>query len=279
LFYGLAHQHGGDGSVLTLFRYNADGKSGNQIALDKPLSSDPTPIFAPLQVAAVGKNLAIIRSSDAMRGGPAQPPTIYIVEPKTGKVVYSGEIRPTVAPEAAPQADALPRLWKSLCETDDDIVARPLAAKIAGSGDAAAAFLRANLPRLDPVDPAKVRELLARLDQDQWKEREEATAELLRSAGAVETHLRTALAATKSDEVRTRIAAMLQQVQSLREADPAADETDRLLRDPNLRARLRGIRILLRIATPATVDALREIASGEQGSIDTEQAKIALQKM
>jgi hypothetical protein len=72
---------------------------------------------------------------------------------------------------------------------------------------------------------------------------------------------------------------MLQQVQSLREADPAADETDRLLRDPNLRARLRGIRILLRIATPAAVDALREIASGEQGSIDTEQAKIALQKM
>jgi hypothetical protein len=162
---------------------------------------------------------------------------------------------------------------------DEEIVARPLAAKLAGSADVAVAFLRAHLPRLDPVDPAKLRELLARLDQDQWKKRDEATAELLRSANAAETHLRAALASTKSDEVRTRIAAVLQQVQSLREADPASDDSDRLIRDPNLRARLRGIRVLLRIATPAAVDALREIAAGQAGSIDTEQAKLALQKI
>jgi hypothetical protein len=282
-FYGLAHRYDGNGQQLRVIRFNPAGAMLDEIDVDGAIAADRAQMhFSPHQLASVGKYLAILDGPPRDRGNaaPPAPMVIHLLDRKTGKLIHSGALQPTPAPEAAVAPGELPQVWKRLSETDADVAARAMAAKLSASGDAFVTFIKANLPKLDPPDPAKVRELLARLDHDQWKDREEATAHLLGVAGTIEPQLRAAQASAKSEEVRSRIAAVLQQIQALR--DPGADDNDvadQAVRDPSLRARLRAIRILARIATPAAVEVLRDIAAAQPGSIDSEWARAALRRI
>jgi hypothetical protein len=267
---------------LCLFRFEGTGAGGQFRPLDLPLRDERMRMHStPLQLVSAGKHLALLVAPEAGadRQGQPRPMTCYVIDPRTAKVVYSGELHPTAAPEAAPQAGELPQLWKRLQEADAQVAARAIEAKLIAAGDAFIAFLRANLPNRDPADAAKVRDLLARLDQEQWKDREDATAQLLGLAGTIEPQLRAAQASATSEEVRSRIAAVLQKIQTLRDAgsDAAGDVAE--IPDPALRARLYAIRILSRIATPAAVEALREMAAIAPGSLESEWARAALRRI
>jgi hypothetical protein len=281
-FYGLAHRFGSE-RRLSILKYSATGGFSDDVDFDGPISVHPMDVhFTPLQVASVGKHLAILQAPPRERqnDGPTKPMILHIVDPKTGKVAYSGDLQPVPAPQAAVKSEALPELWKSLTEIDAQIAVAPLSAKLVASGDVAVAFLAANLPTLQPIDPAKLRELFAKLDHDQWSDREEATAQLLRFGATIEPQLRAALASAPSEEVRTRIGAVLRQIQTIRETDFENDDpADQMIRDPSVRIRLRAIRILSRIGTPAAVDLLRDIAAIAPGSLDSERAHAALRRI
>ena len=298
--YGLTGEQGGRGR-LRICQLRPDGQPVRELEVKAEVSVDPmVALRSPSQVVLLGRQFAVLMAPPISRdpavrrprapgvpgvgGGQAKQPPMkcLLVDAATGEVTYSGEMGPIAAPDAqAAAADPanLRALWDAVVEAtpaDADEAVRALA----GRGDAAVAAIRMHMPAAPPPpDAAALRALLSRLDGEDWKGREEAAARLAGSAGVTEPQLREALAGARSAEARQRLDGVLKTRQLLRDRSTASADVDKTVGDPSLRARLRAVRALGRIGTPAAARLLREMAGGPPGTVDVERARVALAEL
>jgi hypothetical protein len=144
-FYGLATPLGGD-RAPSLLRYNPQGAEMERVEISPRLASDQNGMmhFAPRQVVALEGAVAILSPpKPGAKAGDGQRMTCVLVNPKTGKVTYSGTMRPQVEARKM-DAKALQGLCKALDE-GDDAVARTAAEQLSVGGDAAVGAINAKL--------------------------------------------------------------------------------------------------------------------------------------
>jgi hypothetical protein len=154
--------------------------------------------------------------------------------------------------------------WKDLAGD----AARGYAAlgRLVGAGQSAVVFLGKHLQNSRPVDTKRVERLLAELDSDQFAVREQATAQLKALAEHAEPALRTALAGKPSLEVRRRLEALLERLESA----GLFPETVR---------QIRAVEALEAIGTPAARQALGQLAAGPAGTHLSREAKASLGRL
>lgn len=165
-------------------------------------------------------------------------------------------------------ASELDGFWRELENTDATRAYRALLA-LAASSDLATALIRDRLHPLAPLDETQRRRqalALKNLESLQFQEREKAAQDLERLADAAEPELRNVLAQNPSSEVRFRVVAILDKLQS----------------PERQRQRLRGVRcceLLERIATPDARKILRSLADGASGAWLTGAAQESLGRL
>jgi hypothetical protein len=157
------------------------------------------------------------------------------------------------------------RLWTELADAD--------AARANRAMWALALHPKESVPllgeRLKPVEAPtaeRVAQWIADLDSPTFKVREAATEELDRVARLLAPALRKALAGTESREVRRRLEELVKSTEG-----PITE-------GPKLRS-LRAIEALEHAGTPEAVKVLRWMAGGAAGAPETEDAKLALQRL
>jgi RNA polymerase sigma factor (sigma-70 family) len=121
-------------------------------------------------------------------------------------------------------------------------------------------FLREHLRPVAKVEPARVAELIANLDNDKFATREKATAELAQLGEAAVPALRKALAASPSPEVRRR-------------AEPLLEKWTNLLPTSDRLQALRALEALEHAGTPDARRTLQAIADGEPSARLTREAR------
>jgi hypothetical protein len=298
--YGIESGFGGR-QGLKFLRFDPDGKPAGDFTVNADVSRDPMiQLRSPPQVVSVGERLVVvmpprINLEEMMRRGMNRPPQpgaparqppqqesppgqCVVIDPKTAEVVYTGdmvELPESAARPASRDAAELAKLWEALAKAPPADVDKAAAALALG-GDGAVAAIRLKLPAATAPDPTAVKALLARLDGDDWKQREAAAADLASAGGTAEPQLREARANAKSDEARQRLDAVLKHLQTLSDPVTSAEDLDKAAGDTAVRARLRAVRALARVRTPAAARLLREIAGGAPGSVDAVQARRAL---
>ena len=303
--YGLRSNMGGRAG-LTVCRFDANGHPGGEFTVKVELPEDPMiNLRSPPQLVIVGKQLAVvlpprIGHDELMQramarvpppGGPAPrqqqrpvpPGTCALIDPATAEATYRGEMlvlpKAAAQPKAAADAGELVKRWDALAKAPP-ADADKAAAALAAGGDGAVAAIRLNLPPVPGLPDAEaLKALVARLDGDDWKQREAAAADLASAGGAPEPQLREALANARSEEARQRLDAVLKQLQTLRDPATSAEALEKAAGDSPLRARLRAVRALSQMRTPAAARLLREIAGAAPGSVDAVQARRALAGM
>jgi len=173
--------------------------------------------------------------------------------------------RAAVQPKA-PDEKTLVGYWQDLAR-EDPAKAWPALGALAAAGEAAAGFLKDRLPPAGgpAADPQEVRRLVAELDSDDFRTRDEATRKLRAAGEAARLQLAEALETTRSDEVRARAEAVLSALDSPR----AEGETLR---------RLRAIAVLERVGTDAAAKILAELAAGSPDRVTTD-ARRALARL
>jgi HEAT repeat protein len=115
--------------------------------------------------------------------------------------------------------------------------------------------------------PERIGDLIEKLDSRDFLVRERASHELERIGGPAEAALRKALAASASEEVRSRIKELLPKLEPW------------VVRDPDLLRALRAIWVLERIGTKDARDVLEKLAQGQPEARVTQDAKAALQRL
>lgn len=240
----------------------------------------------PIQLASAGGLLADVvpppdvaharAAAAANAGGTTVPagPTCHLLDPATGKTLYSGLMEPqSVGVPAVPSAAEVTELWDALADSDDakaDVAAWQLAA----AGDQAVEIVTQRIVPPPPAPtPAAVKALVAQLGAPEFRDREAASGRLRALGGSAADDLRRALAKTTSDEARVRIMALLKELaaQPGRAVQPSAE--------PTTRREWRAVRVLARVNTPAAVAALRDLASGPSGTPRWSAAALALEQL
>jgi WD40 repeat protein len=161
----------------------------------------------------------------------------------------------------------LARLWATL-RSEDAQRAYRASWGLAALPAPATAFLKERLRPIPAVSPARLRRLVADLDDDDFERREAASAALGKLGSIPEAQLRTALARTKSPEQRRRIRDLLAPM-------PAAWP----VKDKETLRSLRAIAVLQRIGTPAARAILAALAKGAPQAHQTQAARAALRSL
>ena len=151
--------------------------------------------------------------------------------------------------------------WESLGSDDPAIAARTLAALLK-DGEAALALVAPRL-KLTRVDAAAIAGLIAQLDSDRYRLREQAHRELELLGDAAAKALGQA-AAQGSEEVRVRAGLILEQIDTPRVADARRRQI------------ARGIALLGRVGSPEARKVLARLAGGDPGAFITVRAQRAL---
>ena len=276
-FYALLMQMGDRGAPTRIVRYMPEGDADQLIETPRPLMYESfTPDRVP-QLVAVGELLALIPPSPATdrrlmaRGpvpaGPVPREKIYLIDPKTGDVKYSGamEAQPAAGPVKLTDAE-IAAAWDELSAEEPADVERA-GARLAAAGESTVSFLRGKLTNNDkPADPQRVKGWIAELDAEDFARRDAATRELRRLGREVEPALRDALKAGASAEATVRIEGLLHHL--------AADLENGQPHDRDGRA----IQLLGRIGSPAAIELLAELAAGPDGAPRTDQARQGIQE-
>jgi hypothetical protein len=173
-------------------------------------------------------------------------------------------LRPT-PPAAKGTLAELAKLAAELAHKDPAVAYRAAWA-LAGAADQALPPLQARLRPVPKLDAALVRRLLAQLDDDDRKRRDEASAGLTRLGRPVEAALRRALAAGPSAAARRRLRQILARLAAL----PTGAEE---LRDG------RAVLVLELIGSAAARELLAKLAGGEPDAALTRDAKAALDRL
>jgi WD40 repeat protein len=158
-------------------------------------------------------------------------------------------------------------LWEILAGRD------PKAAYVAmkqmtAQGDPAASCIRERLRPAKDENRERIRELIRRLDADDFRDREEASAALETLGEEAEPALRAALAQSPSPETEKRIRHLLERF------DPPHDTF------PNAQLQAqRAIRVLERIGSPEALRHLRDLSGGSSWASRTGAAAAAMRRL
>jgi hypothetical protein len=195
-----------------------------------------------------------------------------------GKVVLSGGEDCTLlawdasawpgARPAAPLALAPGKLescWGDLAGTDAARAYQAVCTMVTAPRQAASFLGERLLPEPSEVPP-HIATLIASLDDERFAVREEATAELAKSADQAETSLRKALASGPSPEVRGRVKGLLERLEG---ATPSPE---------GLRV-LRAVDVLERVGIPAAKEVIERLARGAPEARLTQDAKASLERL
>ena len=176
------------------------------------------------------------------------------------------QIAPHPDADRHPTSRGLVQLWDDLgaanarkaYQTVGDLVATP---------EATVKFLQKHLRPVEAGTAERIRQLIADLDSNDFHQRETATRELGRLGEQVEAPLRTALASTKSEEVRKRALPLLKALEAW------------VITDPDRLRVIRSIWVLEHIGSKDAIALLRRLADGAPGAAETEDAKAALTRL
>jgi hypothetical protein len=168
-------------------------------------------------------------------------------------------------PNADLSAEQLKTLWDALAETDAPKAHQAVLALMAAPR-ATVPFLKERLKPTAPVDQKRLARLIAKLDDDKFEEREQATKELEELGDLAGPALHKALTQKPSEEVRARATRLLQQVEVP-------------ITSPELLRVLRAIEVLERVGTPETRELLETLASGTAQARPTWEAKASLKRL
>jgi WD40 repeat protein len=160
-------------------------------------------------------------------------------------------------------AAKLKQLWHALGEFKAT-AAYQAVWTLTAARDKAVAFLD-GLLREERPDLARVRSLLADLNNKQYSVRQSAMAELKRIGPLAEPALRAALRKTRSPEVKRRLEALLN------------DYLNRVT--PEIQRLLRSLAVLERIGSPAAQRVLRQLAKGDSDDLLTLEARAILARI
>jgi hypothetical protein len=269
-----------EGGRATISRLDpATGALLREVHTSESIPTARAPGAPPHQLVAAGRQLALLTAPLPDLDDPDMPLRMrcYVVDPVTGRVTYRGPVEPHAADAKAVTAEDVDTLWQALSDADDagvDLILWRLAA----GGDRVVAMLRAKFvwPPADarPGINPRVRELVARLADREFRVRERASAELAAMGQSIELDLKAALDANPPPETRTRLQVLLRQVREAAAVHslPASD-------DPDVRREQRAIRALGRIGTAAAVDVLKALADGPADAPQTRQAVAALRQL
>jgi RNA polymerase sigma factor (sigma-70 family) len=159
----------------------------------------------------------------------------------------------------------LSTLWKDLANADAGRVEVALRALAADPGRSVP-FMKERLRPTAGADARVVARLLARLDSDQFEERQRAMEELRQLGAGAEPALREALRGRLPLEAHKRVERLLKELDG-KVSSPAG-----------LRA-LRALEALERAGTPAARHLLRVLSGGARGARLTEEARQALRRL
>jgi WD40 repeat protein len=128
-------------------------------------------------------------------------------------------------------------------------------------------FLREHLRAASPPDASRVKQLTAELDSNKFKLRQKATTELEKIGEAAAPALEQLLAGQPSAETRQRAEALLKKLTGRSHVS-----------GERLRS-LRAIELLEQIGTPEARQVLKKLAAGAEGTLQTQAAQGALDRL
>jgi WD40 repeat protein len=137
---------------------------------------------------------------------------------------------------------------------------------LAASPKEAVALFKDRLQPAPPLDADKVQKLLVQLDSDRYKERQQASAELIKMGERVVPALDKVMAANPALDLQRRVENLLERL-----AGPK-------LIGEQLRV-FRAVEVLERIGTPEAREVLERLANGAPGAIVTSSSQAALQRL
>jgi RNA polymerase sigma factor (sigma-70 family) len=159
--------------------------------------------------------------------------------------------------------DELQRSWNTLAG-EDAVAAFQAIRRLAAAPEQTVPFLRQRLKSVLAPEPQRIRQLVQRLDSDDFATRQKAAEELEKQGDAAVPMLRQIMTKEKpSLEVRQRLQQILESVESKPES---------------LRAG-RAVEVLEWIATPDAVQLLNELANGVAEARLTREASAAKQRL
>jgi WD40 repeat protein len=162
-----------------------------------------------------------------------------------------------------PRPGELDGLWRSLAGADAPAAYRAVWT-LAAAPDQAVHFLKSRLRPVPGPTPARVRQLIADLDADDFAVRQAASAELGRLGDQAEVPLRKALAQATSPEARARLEGLLNDVGGW------------IITEPESLRTVRAIWVLQRIGSNDARAILEDLSRGAAGARITQEAKAAL---
>jgi WD40 repeat protein len=174
----------------------------------------------------------------------------------------------TVKPDMArklPAAD-LEKHWTGLLDPDATKAFGGMTALGSAPADTVA-FLNKHLEPTPPVDSELVAKLLVQLNSEKYKERQQASAELLKIGDRVVPAVEKALEAKPALELRQRLQTILDRL-----ASPARFSGQEL-------RLVRAVELLEHCGTVEARDLLRRLAGGALGALATTQAQAALSRL
>jgi WD40 repeat protein len=193
-----------------------------------------------------------------------------------GRRVASGSTDTTALVWDLPQTAAKPPLvalnaeevdarWQALLDGDASKAFAAICALAASPKEAVAVF-KDRLQPAPPLDAEKVQKLLVQLDSDKYKERQQASTELIKLGERVVPALDKLMASQPALDLQRRIEVLLERL-----AGPK-------LMGESLRA-VRAIEALERIATPEARELLAQLAAGAPGAMITVASQAALERL
>jgi WD40 repeat protein len=165
-------------------------------------------------------------------------------------------------PPAGPPERDVERLWKALAS--EDAVKAGEAVEALVHTPAALGLLR---ERLKPIAVEKVERLVARLDDDEFAVREQATHDLARLGRAAAGALRKALAGKPSAELKRRAEELLARLPDDGAVVPAAAQV------------LRALEVLEAVNSKESREILETVAGGPDDAEATHEARAALRRL
>lgn len=172
-----------------------------------------------------------------------------------------GDTGPASARYSTPELEAL---WADLGSDDPGPVYRAIW-KLAADQTGAVGFLKSRMKAAEAREDPLVRQLIAKLDDDHFAVRQQASQHLRQLGKTAQPALRRRLAATPSAEARRRMEDLLEGIEFR-----LSSET---------RQQLRGIHVLEEIAGPECIQTLKRLASGDASAPETLHAVAALQRL
>jgi hypothetical protein len=171
----------------------------------------------------------------------------------------------TVAPDTTELTDKqMQGIWTEM--GDKDSIKGVQGCAMLYGAKKAVAFLKDNLKAKEekggPVDAKTIADLIAKLDSEDFEEREKAEADLAKIGEPVATALQKALRETKSAEQRMRLQRLVEKVK-----EPAE----------RIQAR-RGLEVLIALGTPEAKELVETLSKGSDKAWLTGEAKSALDR-